>query len=315
MDYDFSNVNAVFSLWKDAKITNVSDNYFTITIDQQFGNYLRLRYTKLASSDPLIDPAVIEARRLAAFKDSLCSGVKFVTRQYKRSSFFFTPIYDIIHTQTDYVFKSDGTGVKKFIELTTTDQGYLASEEKFTWTVSGEKEYSIRIFSEYAISTTWNNVTIGRDILSTGDGLTLYKEKLFNMYTTEPSDIASYSVTNMYTQIYSSVNTARGCYVSPCLLTFYFKDGKITRFLYANFNARAASITGYYMDGSYDLKDGKLYLVIGYRGDDELMWPMFSLEDRKISKGNYWIPIGTYIARTDGLVPIDNDIKYDFPLY
>ena len=257
------------------------------------------------------DDSISYAKKLAAFKDSLCSDVKFVSRKMKLTSYSFTPSYEIVRNQTSYIFNSDGTGVKKYIELTTTDQGFLASEEKFKWSLSGDNSYSLKIVSENSTSTLWSNVTIGPNHLTSDDGISLSKEKIFNTKTTDPNDIVGYSVTNMYTQIYSNEKIARGCFVSPCILTFYYKDGKVTRFIYSNLNARAAGMFSYTLGGEYTLKDGTIYLAIGYTGDEDLMWPMFGETKEKVSK--YWIPIGTYKAETDGIIPIDNDVKYDFP--
>ena len=255
--------------------------------------------------------SISSAKRLAALKDSLCSDVKFVSRKMKLTSYSFTPQYEIVRNQTSYIFNRNGTGVKKYIELTTTDQGFLASEEKFEWTISGDKNYSIKIVSDNSTSTLWSNVTIDPNFLTSDDGIRLSKEKIFNTKTTDPNDIVSYSVTNMYTQIYSNDRLARGCFVSPCILTFYYKDGKVTKFIYSNLNARAAGMFSYTTEGEYTLKDGTIYLAIGYTGDEDLMWPMFG--EIKETVGKYWIPIGTYKAETDGIVPIDNDVKYDFP--
>lgn len=255
--------------------------------------------------------SISRAKRLAAFKDSLCSDVKFVSRKMKLTGYSFTPTYEIVRTQTSYIFNSNGTGVKKYIELTTTDQGFLASEEKFKWTLSGENSYSLEIVSENSTSTQWQDVTIDHIKLTHDSDINLSKEKIFNKKTTDPAEIVSYSVTNMYTQLYSNEKIARGCFVSPCILTLYYKDGKVTRFIYSNLNARAAGMISYKMGGDYTLIDGTIYLAIGYTGDDDIMWPMFSEQKEKIKKGHYWIPIGTYKAETDGIVPIDNDVKYD----
>lgn len=257
------------------------------------------------------DPSEIAAKKMAEFKDSLCSNVKYVDRQSYKSAFSFTPTYDIIQSQTDYMFNADGTGVKKYIELTTTDQGFLSNEEKFTWSVSDN--YSIKITPENNVSYTWHNVSVDNHELKSSS-ISLLREVLFDEDKTDPSVFESYSIENLYTYQYSSERTAKGYFVAPCLLTLHYKDGRVTRFIYSNKNARGAIVPFSYVSNTYTFKDSKLYLLIGFTGDDELMYPFFSEKDETITKGHYYIPIGSYDSKTDLLTPIKDNVKYDFPI-
>ena len=119
---------------------------------------------------------------------------------------------------------------------------------------------------------------------------------------------------NLYTYQYSSESAAKGYFVAPCLLTLHYKDGRVTRFIYSNKNARGAIVPFSYVSNTYTFKDSKLYLLIGFTGDDELMYPFFSEKDETITKGHYYIPIGSYDSKTDLLTPIKDNVKYDFPL-
>lgn len=312
--YDLTNAQVNVLFRDGVRVSNVSDKYMTVTIDQQFGNYLRLRYTKQSSTDSVIDPTEIAARRLSAFKDSLCSNFKYVTRETFLGSYSFTPQYEIVKSQTDYLFTNDGTGIKKIIEMTSSWQGFETSEEKFKWSVSDDNsKFNINIMFDNHNSQIWKDVKIGYQLLS-GVDISLQREKVFSKETTLPEEIESYSVSNMYISSFSTNEIPKGYVVSPCILSLYFKDGKVSRFVFSNLNARGANLPiASNKNGNYTFKDCKLYLEIGHVGEDEVTWPLFLTEEEKQNAGAFNLPIGTYIGETDMFIPIDNNVIYDFP--
>lgn len=241
------------------------------------------------------DPSEIAAKKIAAFKDSLCSGVKFVKRVTKSAKFDFTPTYEKVQSQTSYYFSADGTGKKKYIELTDTDRGYLSSVEDFEWSVLGEEKYSIKITPSNATSYRWTNVQIDQHELTSSE-ISLLREKQVDLKNPDIQSITFYSVSDLYTK-----KVGYTLFVTPCILTLYYKDGNVSRSVFANTIGRGGPF--------YDTS--QMHFEIGWDEQEELFRHHNAAGENR--REPLCVTVGEYDATTDLFVPIENNTKYEFP--